>query len=381
MLPQFEVADLLQKNWKSIENKELNFNSWQVRTLGAIKRCRTAALGGHVDSCSSCGYLQISYNSCRNRHCPKCQGNKQEQWVQQRQSELLPVPYYHVVFTIPDTLNVYALQYPKELYAILFKASWQTIEVFSKDKKWVGAKMGMITILHTWGQNLSLHPHLHCIVPGGGVTKQGKWKTAKVLKSGKGSKILFPVKAMSIVFRGIFVGLLKKELPQIPYEFYPKLYKHKWVVYAKRPFGSPKHVIEYLGRYTHKIAISNHRIKSISNDRVSFTYKDYRQGGRKKTMSLTQKEFIRRFSLHILPKRFVRIRHYGILSSFWKRKKLKELQAALNFIPAIQVIQTKNHQCPKCKSHSLKVVFQFDARGPPKYWLKKIKKHNKKNIK
>lgn len=381
MLPQFEVADLLQNNWNSIENKALGLNSWQVRTLSALKRCRTAGLGGHIDSCSSCGYLQISYNSCRNRHCPKCQGHKQEAWVQKRQSELLPVPYYHIVFTLPDSLNVYALQYPKELYAILFKASWQTIEAFSKDKKWVSAKIGMIAILHTWGQNLSLHPHLHCIVPGGGVNKQGKWKTAKVLKSGKASKILFPVKAMSKVFRGKFVALLRKNLPQIPYAFYPKLYKHNWVVYAKRPFGGPKQVIEYLGRYTHKIAISNHRIKDISNDKVSFTYKDYRKQAKKKTMSLTQKEFIRRFSLHILPKGFVRIRHYGILSSFWKREKLKELQASLNFKPPTQIVQTKNHQCPKCKNHSLQVVFQFDARGPPKYWLKKIEKHNKKNIK
>jgi len=381
MKPPFEVAEILQQNWNSIDDGELMLNSWQLRTLSAIKRCRTALLGGHVDLCSSCGYIQISYNSCRNRHCPKCQANKKEQWIQQRQSELLPVPYYHVVFTIPETLNVYALQYPKEIYSILFKASWKTIEAFSKDKKWIAAKMGMIAILHTWGQNLSLHPHLHCIVPGGGVNKQGKWKIAKVLKTGKASKILFPVKAISKVFRGKFVALLKKELPQIPYRFYPKLYKHKWVVYAKRPFGGPKQVIEYLGRYTHKIAISNHRIKNISNNSISFTYKDYRQEGKKKTMSLTQKEFIRRFVLHILPKRFVRIRHYGILSSYWKRNKLSELQNKLDFTPPVQVIQTKNHQCPKCKNHSLHVIFEFDARGPPKYWLEKIKKYKEKNIK
>lgn len=381
MQPQFEVAEILQNNWNSIDNGVLKLNSWQLRTLSAIKRCRTAQLGGHIDSCSSCQHIQISYNSCRNRHCPKCQANKKEQWILKRQSELLPVPYYHVVFTIPETLNVYALQYPREIYSILFKASWQTIEAFSKDKKWIAAKMGMIAILHTWGQNLSLHPHLHCIVPGGGVNKQGKWKTAKVLKTGKASKILFPVKAISKVFRGKFVALLRKELPQLPYRFYPKLYKHKWVVYAKRPFGGPKQVIEYLGRYTHKIAISNHRLKSLSNNSVSFTYKDYRQEGKNKTMSLTQKEFIRRFSLHILPKRFVRIRHYGILSSYWKRKKLSELQDKLDFTPPIQLMQTKNHQCPKCKKHSLQVIFEFDARGPPTYWLEKIKKYKKKNIK
>ncbi len=380
MKPRFEVAEILQNNWISIEHKEIKLNTWQLRTLSAIKSCRTAKLGGHIDSCSSCGYIQISYNSCRNRHCPKCQGHKTEEWVQARHSELLPVAYFHVVFTIPDTLNAYALQYPKELYSILFKSSWQTIDAFSKDKQWVGAKMGMIGILHTWGQNLSLHPHLHCIVPGGGVTEQGRWKTAKVLKSGKVSKILFPVKAMSKVFRGKFIALLRKEIPQIPYEFYPQLYDHKWVVYAKRPFGGPKQVIEYLGRYTHKIAISNHRIKNISKDSVTFTYKDYRHKAKQKIMTLTQKEFIRRFSLHILPKRFVRIRHYGILSSYWKREKLKELQVSLDFTPLTQTIQTKNHQCPKCKNHSLQIVFQFDSRGPPKNWLNRIKKYNKQNI-
>ena len=186
---------------------------------------------------------------------------------------------------------------------------------------------------------------------------------------------------MSSVFRGKFVALLKKELPQIPYNFYPKLYTHKWIVYAKKPFGGPKQVIQYLGRYTHKIAISNYRIKSISNNKVTFSYKDYRQGAKKKTMTLTQKEFIRRFSLHILPKRFVRIRHFGILSSYWKRNKLKELQASLDFTPPLQIIQTKNHLCPKCKTHSLKVIFEFDARGPPKHWVDKIKKNNKMNTK
>jgi hypothetical protein len=381
MLPQYEVADILQNNWKSIDNGALNLNSWKVRTLRAIKDCRTKALGGHIDACSSCRHIQISYNSCRNRHCPKCQGNKKEEWIQKRHAELLPVPYYHVVFTIPDTLNAYTLQYPREIYTILFKASWQTIEAFGKDNKWIGAKMGMIAILHTWGQNLSFHPHLHCIVPGGGVNKQGKWKTAKVVSSGKPSKILFPVKAMSKVFRGKFVDLLKKEMPQIPYNFYPKLYKHNWVVYAKRPFGGPKQIIEYLGRYTHKIAISNHRIVKIENNQVTFTYKDYKENAKKKTMTLNAKEFIRRFALHILPKNFVRMRHYGILSSYWKRKKLTKLQEKLNFKPVINKIQTKNHLCPKCKNHTLEIIFKFDERGPPSNWRKLIKMHNKMNIK
>jgi hypothetical protein len=378
MQPRHEVADILRELWPIIEqNNPLEINSWQKRTLSAIKNCRTAALGGHIDQCSSCGHLQISYNSCRNRHCPKCQGHKREQWIQARESELLPTAYFHVIFTLPQGINPLALHQPKLVYDILFKASWQTIEAFSKDTKWVNAKMGMIAVLHTWGQTLSLHPHLHCIVPGGGITRQGKWRSAKVQKG----KFLFPVKAMSKVFRAKYCSLLHNQAREAYELIRSGLWSKPWVVYAKRPFGGPKQVVEYLGRYTHKIAISNHRIKDIDNEKVTFNYKDYRQGAKKQQMTLTHQEFIRRFAQHILPKRFVRIRHYGILSSTWKRQKLKDLQQSLDYTPIQSPLKSKSGQCPCCKNHSLKVVFEFDARGPPQKWIEKLMKYNQKKTK
>lgn len=377
MQPRYEVADVLQEHWSSIEQNQLGITIWQKRALSAIKRCRTLALGGHIDGCSSCGHLQISYNSCRNRHCPKCQGHKREEWIQARERELLPVPYFHVVFTLPQGINPLALQKPKLVYAILFKSAWQTIEAFSKDRKWVSAKMGMISILHTWGQQLSLHPHLHCIVPGGGVTRQGKWRTVKTQQG----KFLFPVKAMSKTFRGKYCALLEKQAPK-EYELIRyQLWKNPWVVYAKRPFGGPKQVVEYLGRYTHKIAISNHRIEDMDRQTVTFSYKDYRQGAKKKQMTLTHREFIRRFSQHILPKRFVRIRHYGILSSAWKKQKLKDLQQDLEYIPIKTQTNTKKGQCPCCKQYTLEIVCEFDARGPPIHWIKRLKKYKQKKPK
>jgi len=234
------------------------------------------------------------------------------EWIQAREQELLPVPYFHVVFTLPDTLNTVALQYPKELYRILFKTAWQTLRQFSDNPAHLGAKPGMIGVLHTWGQNLSLHPHLHCIVPSGGVTPSGYWKQSQ----SKG-KFLFDVKAMSKVFRAKFVAQLRKELPDLPQSLYDALFKKKWVVFAKRSFKTNKSVMEYLGRYTHKIAISNYRILDINKAKrtVTFSLKNYKKGGAKTTQTLSSLEFIRRFSLHVLPRRFTRIRHYGILSS------------------------------------------------------------------
>ncbi len=273
-------------------------------------------MGAHVDGCTSCGHLRISYNSCRNRHCPKCQGAAREKWIQARQEELLPVSYFHVVFTLPDALNQLCLHKPEILYGLLFTTAWSVLNSFGNDPKLLGARTGMISILHSWGQTMTLHPHLHCIVPGGGLTKQGKWKQAK-----SEGKYLFSVRAMSKVFRGRFIAALKEELPgQMDKAFINQLYKHKWVVYAKRPFAGPQSVVEYLGRYTHKIAISNHRIKNYQEGKVTFGYKDYRHGSIKKEMTLEALEFIRRFSLHILPKNFVRIRHYGICSSSAKQK-------------------------------------------------------------
>lgn len=268
MPPPYEVAGVLNAHWPQVQ-QSLQLNSWQLRTLNAVRCCRTSALGAHVDGCTSCGHLRISYNSCRNRHCPKCQGNEREKWIQARQQELLPVPYFHVVFTLPDTLNRLCLHKPADMYSMLFQTAWSMLNTFGHDPKWLGAQTGMISILHTWGQTMVLHPHLHCIVPGGGLTKQGKWKTAKA-----NGRYLFSVKAMSKVYRGKFIALLKEKLPaEISPDFINKLYKKDWVVYAKRPFSGPENVIEYLGRYTHKIAISNHRIKNIDGSKVCFFIK------------------------------------------------------------------------------------------------------------
>ncbi len=371
MQPQYEVAGVLNAHWQQVQ-QSTKLNTWQLRTLHAVRRCRTAALGAHVDGCTGCGHLRISYNSCRNRHCPKCQGAQREQWIQAREQELLPVPYFHVVFTLPDILNTLCVHKGKEVYNILFQTAWSVLNTFGWDNKWLGAQTGMIAILHTWGQTLSLHPHLHCIVPGGGLTQQGKWKTAKT-----NGKYLFSVKAMSKVFRGRFIALLKERLPeQMHPELVNELYKKDWVVFAKRPFNGPQSVIEYLGRYTHKIAISNHRIKNISDGRVTFSYKDYRTAAATKEMSLDALELIRRFAMHILPKGFVRIRHYGIVSSTSKAACAVVIKEQL---PKIKNDTKPKHeiynplQCPCCKKETMQTILRFNKRGPPDDWKQMAK--------
>jgi hypothetical protein len=375
MSPEYEVADVLNFLGKKIEH--IGLNSWQVRTLSAIKKCRTSQLGGHIDACDSCGNISISYNSCRNRHCPKCQGSKRESWIQARETELLPVPYFHVVFTLPDSINSLAIHNPKLVYSTLFQAAWETLFAFGKNK---GLQMGMIAILHTWGQNLSLHPHLHCIVPGGGIDKNGDWQNIRV-----DGKFLFSVKALSKVFRAKYCAILREKDYSQYENIRSNLWEKPWIVYAKRPFGNVNSVVEYLGRYTHKIAISNHRIKEITPQNVTFTYKDYKENGIKKQMTLSHEEFIRRFSLHILPKRFtssvrlsgsgVKIRHYGFLSSTWKREKLKTLQQKLGVkilekgIKSIPIIK-----CNCCKVGNLNTISTFDKRGPPAWYLRMSQK-------
>lgn len=287
-----------------------------------------------------------------------------------RENELLPVPYFHVVFTLPDKLNPLALHQPARLYNLLFEAAWQTMKTFGSDPKHLGAQAGMIFILHTWGQTLSLHPHLHCIVPGGGITKSGKWKLAR----SKG-KFLFPVKALSRVFRAKFVAALPKSFTGLDSAFYQSLFEKPWVVYAKKPFPGPKQVIEYLGRYTHKAALSYHRLLALDKAQVTFAYKDYRQSGVKKQMRLAPLEFIRRFSLHILPKAFVRIRHFVFLSSRAKPRVLPLLlgQLGKEFVPLSR--QEKRQQartrlgpdlitCPCCKTPTLVTVCCFIRAGP-----------------
>lgn len=328
-------------------------------------------LGGHISVCKSCGTESISYNSCRNRHCPKCQVTNRERWIIDRESELLPVPYYHMVFSLPHQFNELLPRYDKEVYKALFSASWQTIQAFAADTKYLGAKTGMVSILHTWGQQLWLHPHVHCIVPGGGITPSGKWKNCKY----KG-KYLFPKRALSVVFRARFMAALRKEIT-IPQVIAKKAFQNKWVVYAKRPFASPKTVVEYLGRYTHKIAISNHRLIEVDENGISFQYKDYRDASKKKHVTLSGVEFLRRFSSHILPYGFVRIRHYGFLASRNKRTKLNIAKKDLHQpewsrikYSWIQIAKEKLNynpdQCPHCQSESMMIIKVLDPeRGPP----------------
>jgi len=371
--PKWEVADVVASHGESFL-KTHRQRVQVVKTLMAIRDCRTAALGGHKQRCGCCGFERYQYNSCRNRHCPKWQAINREKWIWNREKELLPVAYFHIIFTLPHELNTLALHHPKEVYNSLFRAAWKTIDQFSKDPKHLGADTGMTAILHTWGQNLSLHPHLHCIVPGGGITSEAKWKQAR----NKG-KYLFPTYALAQVFRAKFISMLRAAEVEVKQSVAKKLFTNQWVVYAREPFGGPKQVVEYLGRYTHKIAISNHRIKQIdTNGTVHFTWKDYRKGGRKSVMKLTADEFLRRFSQHILPPGFVRIRHYGMLSSRNKSKKLNQArdyfsiepwekpeainwklvaQQRMNFIP---------DQCPKCTKGVMEIIEVIDpARGPP----------------
>lgn len=356
MQPAWEVAAVLrQANLLS-----LRLTVHQQKTLRAIEACRTAVLGGHVDMCDDCGNISISYNSCRNRHCPKCQGHKRREWIEKREADLLPCTYYHIVFTLPAQLNALALQQPAMVYDALFIAVWQTLHQFGKT---AGVQLGMIAVLHTWGQNLSLHPHLHCIVPGGGIDAKGRWQ--KQLRS---NRYLFAVKALSKVFRARYVqhlrakGMDNKTLIE-------SLFQTPWVVYAKRPFGGPAQVVEYLGRYTHKVAISNHRIQQVTDKEVSFNYRDYKDGGAVKLMTLSNEEFTRRFAQHILPHRFVRIRHYGILSSTWKRGKLQQLQSSVKVVLKQTHVKTLLRKCPCCKTGTLITIEVFGKRGPPELYL------------
>ena len=386
MKPTFEVASLLRLQWPAIEQSLENrtMNSWQVRTLSALSKCRTAALGGHVDGCSSCGNLRISYNSCRNRHCPKCQGNEREAWIEARKQELLPVAYFHVVFTLPSELNVLCMRFPSISYSALFDAAWATLNYFAKDEKHLGATTGMIAILHTWGQQLMLHPHLHCIIPAGGITQQGKWKHSKT-----NGNYLFPVKALSKVFRAKYIHHLRKKVKEfneintpekqisLPKDSIESCFKKQWVVFAKKPFSGVNSVVEYLGRYTHKVAIGNHRIKNIdkSDNTILFSYKDYKDKGKTKVLKLEQVEFIRRFVLHILPKNFVRIRHFGLLSSTSKSLTIPLIRKQL----PEQKIKPKTSKgeiynpliCPCCKKETMIALLNFDRRGPPHNWKNK----------
>lgn len=373
--PQHEVADIIRLHGKAYER--LYQPAVQVsKVLRALFMCRTKSLGGHVEVCKSCGTERISYNSCRNRHCPKCQCTNREKWILARESELLPVPYYHIVFTLPACFNELLPKHAKSVYNSLFEASWQTIKTFAADPKYLGAKPGMIAILHTWGQQLWLHPHLHCIVPGGGVTSSGKWKSTR-----SNGKYLFPKRAMSSVFRARFMAALRKNTT-IPHALAKQAFQKKWVVYAKRPFASPKTVVEYLGRYTHKVAISNHRLLELNDKTVTISYKDYRDAGKKKTLTISGTEFLRRFAQHVLPRGYVRIRHYGFLASKNKPTALNVAKQELgqpkwekqDYIwqqIAAEKLGFEPNRCDHCKELGVMVIIQIinPERGPPAHKL------------
>lgn len=313
-----------------------------LKAMTAIEVCRTAELGGHVDECDECGHVRISYNSCRNRHCPKCQTLAKERWLEDRKKDLLPVGYFHIVFTIPEEINYLALTNQKELYSILFQAASETLLELGRDRKYLGAEIGFTSILHTWGQNLMHHPHVHCIVPSGGLSLDGtRWINSK-------EDFFIPVKVLSRKFRGKFLYYLKKSYynsklkligdnhelieKQVFQCFVDKLYRKEWVVYCKPPFSSAEHVLEYLGRYTHRVAISSNRLVFFDNGYVTFKWRDYRDNNKQKFMTVTAEEFIRRFLMHVLPDKFVKIRHYGILSNrnrVTKLKKCKELTGSV----------------------------------------------------
>jgi len=323
--PRFEVADVVRAHGDDYRRAHRP-SAAQDRVLRNIAACRTAALGGHIDECEDrCGFARSSYNSCRDRHCPKCQGPQRAEWLEKRLERLLPVPYFHVVFTIPDALNPLALRNKAVVYKILFEAASKSLLELTRDPKRLGADIGVTAVLHTWGQNLLLHPHLHCVVTGGGLSRDGsRWVAGR-------ERFLLPVKVLGKLFRGKFLALLEHayrdgelalagstaELvdPVVWAALRDRLYRTDWVVYAKPPFGGAEQVFRYLGRYTHRVAISNHRIVDIGDGKVTFRIKDYKDGARNKTMTLDATKFLRRFLLHVLPKGFVRIRHYGLCAS------------------------------------------------------------------
>ncbi len=341
--PPLEVADIFRQYGPAFLSAQGDsLSAAQRRVMQAIELCRTAALGGHVEECDSCRHLRIFYNSCRNRHCPKCQSLAKAQWLEERQAELLPVQYFHVVFTIPACLAPVALENKRIVYNILFRAASQTLLRIAADPRHLGASVGFLAVLHTWGQNLLHHPHLHCVVPGGGLSPDGlRWISCR-------KDFFLSVRVLSRLFRRLFLDHLQQAFANGKLEFHQTLQhlsdpaaftalvrsvrQTEWVVYAKPPFGGPAQVLDYLGHYTHRVAISNDRLLSIDNNKVTFRWRDYRHGNNQATMSLAADEFIRRFLLHVLPRGFQRIRHFGLLSNRHREVKLARCRCLLGVV-------------------------------------------------
>ena len=364
--PAVEVADILRaQGQRFLERYRASFDFQQLKAFRALQNCRTAALGGHLDACPQCGFQAISYNSCRNRHCPKCQAQARERWLAAREQELLPTSYFHVVFTVPHELNLLALDNPRQFYHLLFAATAATLLEIAADPKHLGAEIGILSILHTWGQNLLAHPHIHCVIPAGGISADHRrWVHPRC------PGFFLPVKVLSRVFRGKFIAGLKrlyrrKQLrctgPSAALanekqfrELLRRLHRQDWVVYAKPAFGGPRHVLRYLGRYTHRVAISNHRLVSFEGERVTFRWKDYAHGSKTRPMTLAATEFLRRFFLHVLPKGFVRIRHFGFLGNRFRAARVqlgRQLLANAPLPPTPAQVPHTNAaiwHCPHC---------------------------------
>ena len=388
-----EVAEIFRRVGPSYRRDHAGeLSRGQRRVMSAIELCRTAALGGHVERCDSCGHERIAYNSCRNRHCPKCQSLVREQWLQQRRTELLPVEYFHVVFTVPAEVAAIAYQNKAVVYDILFRATAETLRTIAEQPRFLGAEIGFIAILHTWGQNLLHHPHLHCVVPSGGLSPDGqRWVSCR-------PGFFLPVRVLSRLFRRLFLELLTDAFERRKLHFFNGLSelqepmafarylapvrRAEWVVYAKPPFGGPERVLEYLGRYTHRVAIANSRLVEFTGEDVAFQWKDYRHESRQKVMRLPAEEFMRRFLLHVLPSGFQRIRHYGLLANRHREPKLQTCRQLLMAPPPEPRSAPADYrdryqrltgvsllQCPCCKAGIMVRVEvllpQSRSRGPP----------------
>jgi hypothetical protein len=387
--PPLEVADLIRSAGRSfIDHNRSWLNRLHLKVLTAIERCRTAALGGHLDACAGCGYRAISFNSCRDRHCPRCQSNARDRWIDARSRDLLPTPYVHVVFTLPHELAPLALQNKKFVYDLLFRISAETLLQIARDPKHLGADIGFFSVLHSWNQKLEHHPHIHCVVPAGGLSPdRTRWIPSH-------PKFFLPVDVLAEVFRGKFYEALKEAFAQGQLGFHgnlkplgqPKafssllrqIFRKKWVVYAKRPFGGPEHALRYLGCYTHRVAISNHRLVSFDGEKITFRWRDSRHKNKKRLMTLNVHEFLRRFLLHVLPKGFVRIRHFGFLSTRNRSSllpicrsllPLQEPQSSVGVKQQPAQLRSDTWLCPQCGGPTV-ILERFTAtqillRSPP----------------
>jgi len=393
MRGRVEVADIFRAHGPAYrQSRALSLE--QRRAMRAIELCRTAELGGHVDECDHCGALRISYNSCRNRHCPKCQSLDKERWLERQSQDLLPVPYFHLVFTLPEALGPLVLRNQAVLYDRLFRAASEALLELTADDDHLGGQIGATALLHTWTQTLQYHPHVHFIVPGGALSRDGRrWLAAA-------PSFLVPVKALSRLFRGkmlaavrdayeagelIFPGRVADlEQPRAFRRLLDSLYRQEWVVYCKPPFGGPRQTLKYLARYTHRVAISNDRIVRCEDGRVTFRYRDSADGNRIKETTVEAEEFIRRFLLHVLPSRFVRIRHYGLLGNRNRKTKLAHCQRLLGVIPSAaaaekqpwedlvhQLTGTDPRQCARCGKGRMRTIRELTPSGkraPPETW-------------